>query len=244
MPATDNITALARRLRVDVNMGTVAVPDWQQLIGVTKIKPTRKQRTEDDEAFDDDGAARAAITGYSWGLEVTIARRTGPDGVTFNTVHEKLRVAGDAASTSAGEVQIRWYDRNGRAEAYTGYALVDWTPDGGGKEALDTVVVTLNGQGARTSITNPLANTTPIVVAVAPAGGGIAGGTLVTVTGGYFTGATAVKFGLTAATSFTIVDSTRIVAVAPAHAAGQVDVTVTTPSGTSATSAADQFTYA
>ena len=63
-----------------------------------------------------------------------------------------------------------------------------------------------------------------------------------TITGTGFTGATAVDFGATAATNVTVVNDTTITADSPAGT-GTVDVTVTTPAGTSATSAADQFTY-
>ena len=63
-----------------------------------------------------------------------------------------------------------------------------------------------------------------------------------TITGTGFTGATAVDFGTTPATSFTVVSDTSITADSPAGT-GTVDVTVTTPGGTSATSPADQFTY-
>ena len=63
-----------------------------------------------------------------------------------------------------------------------------------------------------------------------------------TITGTGFTGATAVDFGTTPATNFTVVSDTTITADSPAGT-GTVDVTVTTPAGTSATSAADQFTY-
>ena len=65
---------------------------------------------------------------------------------------------------------------------------------------------------------------------------------LVTITGTGFTGATAVDFGTTPATNFTVVSATSITADSPAGT-GSVDVTVTTPGGTSATSSADQFTY-
>ena len=80
------------------------------------------------------------------------------------------------------------------------------------------------------------------VTSVSAAAGPLAGGTTVTITGSGFIGATAVSFGGTAATSFTVVSDTQITAVDPAGT-GTVDVTVTTPYGTSATSAADQFTY-
>ena len=55
-----------------------------------------------------------------------------------------------------------------------------------------------------------------------------AGGTLVTITGTGFTGATAVDFGTTAATDVTVVSDTSITADSPAGT-GVVDVTVTTP---------------
>jgi len=83
----------------------------------------------------------------------------------------------------------------------------------------------------------------PTVTAVAPNSGSTAGGTFVLVSGTNFTGLTAVKFGTSAAVTFGVLSPTMLLAVAPYHAAATVDVTVTTGQGTSATSAADQFTY-
>ena len=82
------------------------------------------------------------------------------------------------------------------------------------------------------------------VTGVTPGFGPPAGGTAVTITGTGFTGATSVKFGTTAAASFSVVNDTTITAVSPAHALGLADVTVTTPAGTSAMLSADQFAYA
>jgi len=82
----------------------------------------------------------------------------------------------------------------------------------------------------------------PTVTGLSPTTGSQAGGTLVTITGTSFTGATAVDFGTAAATNLTVVNDTTITADSPAGT-GTVDVTVTTPVGTSATSPADQFTY-
>src|SRR6266403_5517724 len=82
----------------------------------------------------------------------------------------------------------------------------------------------------------------PSVTSISPNSGPTAGGTPVTITGNNFTGATAVRFGGTAATSFTVNSATAITATAPAGS-GTVDVTVTNSSGTSATNAVDQFTY-
>ena len=83
----------------------------------------------------------------------------------------------------------------------------------------------------------------PAVTSVSPASGSTAGGTAVTLSGTDLTGATAVSFGASAATAFTVESDTRITATSPAGSAGTVNITVTTASGTSATAAANQFTY-
>ena len=83
----------------------------------------------------------------------------------------------------------------------------------------------------------------PIVTGIAPSSGSIVGGTLVTLTGTYFTGATAVKFGSTAAQSFTLLNDTQISAVSPVGVSGKVAVSVTTVGGKSATNTANTFTY-
>jgi hypothetical protein len=85
-------------------------------------------------------------------------------------------------------------------------------------------------------------NVPPAVASISPATGPSAGGTPVTLTGSGFTGATAVDFGTSPATSFSVYDDGSITAVAPAGS-GTVDVTVVGPAATSLTSPADQFAY-
>jgi hypothetical protein len=82
----------------------------------------------------------------------------------------------------------------------------------------------------------------PAVTSLSPTSGPASGGTSVTITGTDFTGASAVKFGGTAAASFAVNSDTQITATSPAGS-GTVDVTVTTIGGTSATSASDEFTF-
>jgi hypothetical protein len=89
----------------------------------------------------------------------------------------------------------------------------------------------------------PLSGQPPAVTAIAPTSGSTAGGTTVTITGAAFTGATSVLFGSVAATSFKVVSATEITAVSPAQAAAEHNIVITTPSGTSAHVAADEFTY-
>jgi murein tripeptide amidase MpaA len=81
----------------------------------------------------------------------------------------------------------------------------------------------------------------PAVTGIAPNFGPLAGGTSVAVTGAGFTGATSVTFGAIGAT-FTLNSDTSIATTSPAGS-GQVDVLVTTPAGTSAAVASDQFTF-
>jgi alpha-tubulin suppressor-like RCC1 family protein len=82
----------------------------------------------------------------------------------------------------------------------------------------------------------------PTVTAVSPNHGLSAGGSLVTITGTELNGATAVKFGSANALAYKVESATSITAVSP-KGEGTVDVTVTTPYGTSPTSSADLFAY-
>src|SRR5262249_15017140 len=75
----------------------------------------------------------------------------------------------------------------------------------------------------------------PDVTGIGPPAGPATGATSVTITGVGFTSATAVDFGATPATSFTVDGDTHITAAAPAGT-GTVDVTVTSLGGTSGTS--------
>jgi hypothetical protein len=105
------------------------------------------------------------------------------------------------------------------------------------------------GQAGRTGPVTPGApypdaTSPPIVTNVSPGTGLAAGGTAITITGAGFTGATGVTVGGVAATAVVVVNSNTITATTPVHAAGTVDVAVTTPKGTSAVGgAADNFVY-
>ena len=80
------------------------------------------------------------------------------------------------------------------------------------------------------------------MVGTNPSSGPTAGGTAVTITGTNLSGATSVSFGSSSGV-VTADSATSITATAPAEAAATVDVTVTTPGGTSATSSADHYTF-
>jgi len=79
------------------------------------------------------------------------------------------------------------------------------------------------------------------VTKIAPTGGSSAGGITVELTGTGLTDAAEVKFGSNTA-QFTINSDTQITAISP-PGTGIVDITVTTPTGTSPTTTAAKFTY-
>ncbi len=82
----------------------------------------------------------------------------------------------------------------------------------------------------------------PIVTEVVPDHGPIGGGTTVDITGKNFGGVIGVSFSGTPAEVVTPVSQHEVQAVSPAGT-GTVDVTVTTPEGTSAVVPNDEFTY-
>ena len=86
---------------------------------------------------------------------------------------------------------------------------------------------------------------TPVVTGVNPKHGWAGGGETVTITGNRFIGASAVQFGSFVAPKFFVRSAKVIVATSPSgeEARTVVDVTVTTPGGTSPPSSADQFRF-
>ena len=119
------------------------------------------------------------------------------------------------------------------------------TAPAGSAGFVDVTVTTPGGTSTTSAADRYTYVAAPTVTAVSPIAGPIGGGTAVTITGTGFSAAAptgAVKFGAALAT-YTIISNTQINATSPANAASTYDVTVTTPGGTSAISAADQFTY-
>ncbi len=74
----------------------------------------------------------------------------------------------------------------------------------------------------------------PVISSITPNEGPEAGGTVVTIAGTGFTGATGVTFDGTAGTELNVVSDTEITVTTPAGTAGPADVVVASPAGTSA----------
>jgi len=99
-------------------------------------------------------------------------------------------------------------------------------------------------QSGSVSFTWTVTTLPPVVTAVAPASGPGAGGTVVRITGTDLQATSTVLFGSTPGTAVQVnASGTQVTVTSPLHGTGAVDVTVTTPGGTSSTSAADRFTF-
>jgi hypothetical protein len=109
---------------------------------------------------------------------------------------------------------------------------------------VDVTVTTAGGASATSSMDQfTYAVAPPTVTALSPNAGPTSGGTSVTISGTNFSEASSVKFGGTNATSFAVNSETSITALSPAEPAVTVDVTVTTPEGTSVINVGDRFGY-
>ncbi|HEY0156591.1 MAG TPA: IPT/TIG domain-containing protein [Thermoanaerobaculia bacterium] len=121
------------------------------------------------------------------------------------------------------------------AVSFNGVSAATFSANSAGTKIVATVPagattgpVTVTAQGGTATSTKNF-GVPPEVTSFTPSEGG--GGTTVTLTGARFTGATAVKFGTVAATSFTVVSGTQITAVVSSTAKSGT-ICVTTPGGT------------
>jgi IPT/TIG domain len=163
------------------------------------------------------------------GLSVTSGPATGGTSVTISgTGFTNVTAVDFGANEPATNVTV----------SSSGTSLTVESPADIG--TVDVMVTTPGGISA--AAVDDLFTYGPAVTSLSPASGAPTGGTLVTITGTGFTGATVVDFGTNPATDLTVTSDTTITVDSPAGTS-TVDVTVTAPAGTSATSPADQFTY-
>jgi hypothetical protein len=213
----------------DGSITAVSPPEAAGTVDVTVSTPTGTSAVSSSDQFTYTAAPAPTVTGLGvsggstaggLGVTVTGSNFTGATGVSFGTV-----AAAGFTVLSDG-------------------ALVAWSPP----QAAGTVDITVTTPSGTSSTGSAdrftyTAAAVPSVSSVTPSSGSATGGGTVTILGSGFTAATAVTFGTTAAAGFTVLSDSALVATAPAGSVGTVDITVTTPSGTSATGSADHYTY-
>jgi len=79
--------------------------------------------------------------------------------------------------------------------------------------------------------TGTVSASVPQITGISPSGGPITGGTVVTITGSGFTGATHVRFGGGSGSVLTVFDDSRLTIITPPNPAGTAEVSVTGPNG-------------
>ena len=151
-------------------------------------------------------------------------------------------ISGDAvtlAQSSGAGSTISAPSGSSSATGTVTFTVTDTSPEAVTYKATDT--------SANVTVTQATTVTyypVPTVTSINPNAGPLVGGTTVTITGtGFVSGSTTNLFGANAATGVTVVSGTSITAVSPAAGAGNIDVTVATPGGTSTTSSVNQFIY-
>lgn len=146
---------LARRFRVDIDTSSTSTPQWTQLLGITALTPTVSEATlQDSSSYDTDGWGAQEKTMQRWSLAITANVVKDNDDGLRDIAQEKIRLASTKFGAAA-RVKVRWYDRDGEPEAYSGTALCQYAPAGGGPDALDSVTFTLTGDGVLLEIANP-----------------------------------------------------------------------------------------
>ena len=148
----------------------------------------------------------------------------GPDGKPNTTVK-----FGDVAATAV-------------LVGGTPTSLTCKVPAAGTDLTVDVVVTTKGGSSAISAASKYTYVPKPVVTAVAPVSGPVAGGQTVTVTGTNLAGTTEIHFG-TAQTVPTAVTATSLTCITLAGNAGAADVTVVTDGGTSEVSDGGTYTY-
>lgn len=205
---------------------------------------------------DDDGVgvlqfSSATFTGAETGGAITITvTRTGSTTGQV-TVDFATTTIGSTATAGVDYVAtlgtLTWTNGDGTPKSFTVTPIADGTAEG--TETVNLVLSNPTGGaslGAQsTAVLNITDSTvTPFITSIDPGAGPLTGGTLVTITGGNFVGTPSVTFGGLACTSVSVVLSTRITCVTPAHTAGTVEVIVTTVNGSNTTiGTQNDFTY-
>ncbi len=165
-------------------------------------------------------------------------------GPTVTDVAPSAGSAGTQVTISGsgftGATVVQFGANNVVATVISDGTVTAFAPAGAAGTTVDVRVVTANGPSPVSPDAKFTYATGPIVTSLSPVSGNAA--TLVTILGSGFTNASSISFGGTNATPVTVTDSVITVS-APVRPLGTVNVTVTTPLGTSLAHSLAQFTY-
>jgi hypothetical protein len=221
--------ALARKYGLQVSTDNT---NWVNVKGIDDFNAPENPTIQGADTYDTNGFNSFEKTMTGWGPTIKFLRPINA-GV-YDAGQELIRACRFQFGTAA-RIYVRWFDKNGSTDAYSGLALVSWTPSKTGTADVEEVTVAFQGDGILTQITNPYQTTLlPVILSITPTGKGAGGAVLIT--GANFTGlvaTTGVKFAAVNATTFDLQNDQVITAVLPAGSAGLITVLVTTSVGAS-----------
>lgn len=148
-----------RKWYVDVDSSDMsAAATYIGVFGIQEFKDAVEGSLQDDSDFDGGGWKSSTVTANAGSLEFKVGRKTqATDAESYDPGQEVLRAA--SRKTGVGNrVRVRYYEMEPggpRVEAYEGFAVVQWAPDGGAMDATSTVTVTLTFQGEPKPIAHP-----------------------------------------------------------------------------------------
>lgn len=227
-------TTLARKWKCDVTLDLTLATGFVPLKRITDFDPEIAPNLEDASDYDTNGWTSSEPTMQSWTAQATFFRQQ--IGGTYDPGQELIRSA-IGVFQAAARIGVRWYDRNGGPEAFSGVAIPTWKRSNTAYKNLEQAVVTFTGTDVALNqgITNPWnAPTTPVITGVSPTSPAPGSAKSIAIIGSGFTGVTAVSIGGVAATSFAFINDQLITAVLPTAAAGSAPVIVTTTTASTA----------
>jgi hypothetical protein len=229
-----NVRRLARKIGVDVSVdGTT----WLVLPGKVDNAPQINPNIVDATDTDTDGNTAKEITLQDG--QLVVKYNSLSSGGTPNAAQELVQACEGQFGDSA-RLYVRYYDTDGGSRGFQYRAIVKVQYSKTAVADLREVTVTFDSDGTITKLTQSqintivaaLGTTVPVITSASQTGTGV--GSQVKLVGAGFTGTTAVKFGATAATTYTVVSDSVIVANVPTGGTGAVALTVTNGAGTSA----------
>lgn len=229
---------------VDINLGTYADPFWQSIRRMSGFQDALTETTQDAQTYDDLGSPNNDITargfGHSFNVQVNRSLATGLYLPEVEALLDRIR---PLAVGELAVIDYRWYHKPavGKAnpkDAGRGFATVAKTRQNTGPGGeIESLGFTLSGKGSYEEIANPWLGwgaTAPVVAHVTEGKGD---NDLVTVTGTGLLGTTEVTVD-GAEVEFLSMNGATLVFAQPVGDAGEVDLVVTTPVGSS-----DPFAY-
>ncbi len=226
--------ALARKYRVDVSTDLTMSSGFIQLNGVDDFNDKITPNLEDSSAYDTSGWTTREVTMQDAELTISAFRKFG-SGLLYDPVQSLVRATRGQFGDQA-RLAFRWYDKQGGPEAYQSVFIPSWERNNTGVANLEKVSITGSLSDVPVqSIANPIAGATvPVIVKASPSAA--PAGNTVALTGGNFTGTTAVTVGGTAVGTgkFTVLSDGALAFVVPAGSAGSAPIIVTNAAGASA----------